>query len=168
MNFTSIRFTIYTVLLLSVFISCGTDDDGGSGGDDEFIRASVEMLDFESSDVANGTTVVKIENEDNTLYLLQGIDNDGNAMVLSVANYQGTGTYDFGIDQEDAGTLGQFSNQETVWTTATTDSTASGFITVLTDDDDETTGTFEFVGVEIDGGTSTRTVTNGSFRARFE
>ncbi len=144
--------------------SCSSSDtDVDLGGNGEFIVASVEGFAFESSRTIDATTASKIEGSQFVTLLIQGFDNDGNAIVLSISEYEGPGTYN------DAGgdTLGQFSTQENVWSTAAGDG-GTVSITVDTDNDQQTTGTFEFFGVEINDDSSTRTITNGVFMVNFE
>lgn len=163
------KYVFHTFIILAAFTSCGTDDNGNGTDEDialEFIRATVENLDFESSNEPNGVTATKIEGDNSTIYLVQGFDTAGNAIVLTISNYDGEGTYSLNFDEDTVGTLGQYSDQNTAWSTVG-DNGGSGSITVITDDMEETSGRFEFTGVEIDGGTSTKQVRNGSFRARF-
>ena len=152
------------MLLLSA--SCSSSDEG-LGGNGEFIVASVEEFAFESSRTIDGATASKIEGSQFTTLLIQGFDNDGNAIVLSISEYNGPGTYGEATLSESNNSLGQFSTQDNVWSTAVGD---GGFvrITVDTDDDQQTTGTFEFFGIEINNESSSRTVNNGAFMVNFE
>jgi len=86
--------------------------------------------------------------------------------VLVVADYDGIGTYDLSFNEENNGTSGLFSNQSTAWSSVGGEG-GSGTLTVQVDATNETSGTFEFVGVQADNLSSTRTITNGSFRANY-
>ncbi len=157
-----------SILLITAFFlisSCSSSNEGSddSGGNGEFIVASVEGFEFESSRTIDATSAAKIEGSQFTTLLIQGFDNDGNAIVLSISEYGGPGTYN------DAGgdTLGQFSTRDNVWSTAGGDG-GSVSITVATDTEQETTGTFEFEALEIDDQSNSRTITNGAFKVNFE
>ncbi len=154
---------IFVIALL--FVGCGSDDASGPNVD-EFIRANVETISFETLADPSAVTAAKIEGSDFTTFLVQGVDGSGNAMILSIVEYSEVGTYDLFIENEPTGTAAAYVTQETAWFSS--GDGGSGTITVQVDDDQETSGTFEFVGIEGDGGTSTRTVTNGTFRAKFE
>jgi len=165
--FSFVRLGIFCVLLLLV-ISCSSDnkDDSGKRSSDEFVIASVETLSFKSSNIPNGVTASKIDSSVLTTYLVQGIDNAGNALVLTIAKFDGVGTYNFNFDEDSNDASGLFSNQITSWSSSA-ETGGSGRITVLTDTATETTGTFNFIGVQGDMVSSTRTITNGSFRAKY-
>ena len=159
-------FFFLPFILSTLLVGCSSSDDGPTNNSDEFIIANVETLSFKSSNMANGVTAAKIDGGDSITYIVQGFDDAGNAIVLFVANFDGTGTYDLSFDEENNGTSGLFSNQSTAWSSVGGQG-GTGTITVLTDDSDETTGRFEFVGVQADNTSSRRTVTNGSFRAKY-
>lgn len=161
-----LRLTLCLVLLF--MSSCSSSDKNDSNNNsDEFIIASVETLSFESSDIPNAVTASKIESTDLTTYLVQGFDNAGNAIVLIIADFDGVGTYSFSTDDNDNNASGTFSNQSTAWSSSG-GSGGSGTINVITDTDEKTTGTFEFIGVQADMTSSTRTVTSGRYGAKYE
>jgi len=158
------RFSLllyFTAFILC--IGCTSSDDGSNSG--EFIIANVETLNFESSNVPNGVTAAKIDGGDSTTYIVQGFDDAGNAIVLVIANFDGTGTYNFSFDTNNDAS-GLFSDQSTSWS-STGGEGGTGSITVLTDASDETSGRFEFIGVNANNQSSKRAVTNGSFRALY-
>lgn len=155
---------IFLIVLGVLLASCSSDN---SGSGEEFIRATVETLSFESiSELLSGPTAAKIDGGDEITYIVQGADNAGNILVLTVSNYQGPGTYNIGADTQNSSGSGFFFNQQLeAWSSAIDGGTGS--ITVITDDDEETTGNFEFTGVsELDA--STRFVSNGRFSVNFE
>ncbi len=156
------KFLFYFVLLI-LFVSCSSSDDGGTG---EFIIADVGTLNFESSNIPNAVTAAKIESSDTTTYIVQGFDDAANAIVLFIADYDGPGTYEFSFSEENNGTSGLFSDLNNSWS-SNGGQDGAGIITVLTDTANETTGRFEFVGVDANNETSTKTTTNGSFRAFY-
>lgn len=150
-------------IFIALLISNCSSSDGDLGGNGEFIVASVEGFEFESSRTVDTTSASKIEGSQFVTLIIQGFDNDGIAIVLSISEYDGPGIYN------DAGgdTLGQFSTRDNVWSTAAGDG-SSIRITVDSDDDQETTGTFEFLGLEINDESNSRTVTNGAFQVNFQ
>lgn len=161
--------SIVFLTVMLVISSCSSSDDGliNSGGNGEFIAASIEGFAFESSRTIDATTATKIDGSQFTTLLIQGFDDDGNAIVLSISEYEGVGTYEEDFIDGPNGTVGQFSNLETVWNSAAGE---GGFvrITVETDNNEETTGIFEFVGIETTNENSSRTANNGVFRVNFE
>jgi hypothetical protein len=163
--------TKFALLLISsfLFLNCSSDDDNDDSfnSSDGFIIANVEGSSFEAlSDNSSDLVVAsKIEQRDQTVLLIQGVNNRIKSIVLSVVEYEGSGTYSFSIDGPPNGTIAQYTNEERAWSTAN-ENGGSGTILVTTDNDDEISGSFEFVGIEV-GNESTRTVTNGSFRVKF-
>ncbi len=156
---------VFFIVLLS-FLSCSSDDDLQTGNG-EFIIANVETLSFESrSQLQSGPTAAKIDGGQFITFIVQGADDAGNIIAIVVPEYTGPGTYNLGNSIDNFSGSGLFSTQEgEAWSSVIGDGTGS--ITILTDTDDETTGSFEFVGVsESDG--SSRTVTDGAFRVDFE
>lgn len=154
----------FILLLCLMLLNCSSSDDGSGNG--AFIRATVETLSFESSDVSNGATAAKIDGGDFSTFIVQGFDTAGNSLAILIPEYEGTGTYDLGNDNGSFTASGVFANQAFAWSSANEGGTGS--VVVLTDDDEETTGSFEFLGVQGDDASSTRNVTSGSFRVRFE
>jgi len=162
-----IKSSFFLMLLCLTLLNCSSSDEGGESGNGEFIVASVEGISFETSNSINSVFASKIDGSQFTTFLVQGFDDSGNAMVLTIVEYEGTGTYDLAFEEAPNGTAAQYSSQQTAWSSASGDG-GSGSITVAVDNNEETSGTFEFVGIEIDDQNSSRTVTSGSFSAKFD
>ena len=155
-------------ILCLVITSCSSEEnDESNNGSGEFIMASVETLSFESSDVADGVTASKIESTNSTTYLVQGFDDAGNAIVLTIADFDGVGTYNFTANSGDNDASGLFLSQSAAWSSFG-GTGGSGTIDVLTDTENKTTGTFEFVGVQADMVSSIRAITNGRYSANYD
>ncbi len=156
------KFLLNFILIL-LFVSCSSSDDGSTG---EFIVADVDTLNFESSNTENAVTAAKIESTESTSYIVQGFDDASNSIVLFISAYDGPGTYDLNFNEDNNGISGLFSTLQATWSTSG-GSGGGGSITVLTDETNETTGEFQFIGVDANNNSSTRTITNGSFRAFY-
>lgn len=98
--------------------------------------------------------------------IVQGIDDEGNAIVLFVSQYDGAGTYDLSFKDDSNGTGGTYSNTTTAWSSTAGDG-GMGTLTIDTDTDTETSGTFSFTGINVEDPDSSRTITNGRFLAKF-
>ncbi|MFD2588367.1 hypothetical protein ACFSQJ_15630 [Croceitalea marina] len=156
------RILFLTLVFGIALLNCSSSDDGS--GDGEFIRARVETLSFESSDSANGATASKIDGGEFVTFIVQGFDAAGNSMVIVVPEYEGPGTYGLGNSNGSFSGSGLFADLSSAW--SSTNEGGTGSITILTDNE-ETTGSFEFLGVDANAANSTRNVTSGSFRVRF-
>jgi hypothetical protein len=162
-NFFKFRNCFGLVALLTALLNISCSDDSTESGDGEFIIASVETLAFESVNVPDGATAAKIDGGDFITYIVQGFDEDGNIIVIAIPEYDGPGTYELGNINGEFSASGLFGNG--TWSSVVTG--GSGTATITTDDDQETTGTFDFVGVNSNDESSNRTITNGSFRVQF-
>lgn len=82
----SLKAVVYIITLFLIAI-CSSSNEGSDdlGGNREFIVASVEGFSFESSRTIDATTAAKIDVGQFVTLLIQGFDNDGNAIVLSVS-----------------------------------------------------------------------------------
>lgn len=154
-----------TVSLCFLLLSCESSS-GDTGTGDEFIRATVETISFTSSSAADAVTAVKIETAFTTL-LIQGLSDEGSAMVFFVNNYDGPGTYSLDFGEDSDGTSGLYTSGTDAWSS---NGGTGGTGTLTIDDEDaiEISGRFEFVGVDANNEASSRTITNGVFRAQFE
>jgi hypothetical protein len=164
-NFFKFRNCFGLVALLTALLNISCSDDSTESGDGEFIIASVETLAFESVNVPDGATAAKIDGGDFITYIVQGFDEDGNTIVIAIPEYDGPGTYELGNINGEFSASGLFGNENGTWSSVVTG--GSGTATITTDDDQETTGTFDFVGVNSNDESSNRTITNGSFRVQF-
>ncbi|QLG45883.1 hypothetical protein [Costertonia aggregata] len=160
-----LKFYFLCVFLSILFLSCSSSAEDGPA-DGEFIRATVENVSFESSDVSDGATASKIDGGSFITFIVQGFDSAGNSLVIVVPEYSGPGSYDLGNDNGGFMASGFFGNQETGWSSV--NDGGSGSVTVLTDESGETTGRFEFIGTQSDNAVSTRSITDGRFRVNFE
>ena len=165
--FCFVRLVLCGVLCLVIYGCSSGENDESNNSSGEFIVASVEALSFESSNVADGVTASKIESTNSTTYVVQGFDDAGNAIVLVIAGFDGVGTYNFTADNNDNDASGLFSSQSTTWSSFGGNG-GSGTIDVLTDTENKTTGTFEFVGVQADMVSSVRAITNGRYSANYD
>jgi len=159
----SFKILFFAVLFSVGLLNCSSSDDNANDG--EFIRATVETLSFESVNVPDGATAAKIDGGDFITFIVQGFDSAGNIVVIAVPEYDGPGTYSLGNDNGEFSASGLFGNESGTWSSVVAE--GNGSVTILTDDDQETTGTFQFVGVNSNDESSTRTITNGSFRVKF-
>lgn len=155
-------FVIIVFVFSSLIVGCSSSDSDENGTSGEFIIADVETISFESSNIPDGVTASVI----GTTYIVQGFDDAANGMVLLISDFDGIGTYNLSFGQDGISSSGLFSNQSAAWSSRGGQG-GTGTVTVLTNDDEETTGTFEFVGVDTNNTSSTRTITNGSFRAMY-
>jgi hypothetical protein len=165
MKFSQFKLVLVFVVIGFMFFSCSSSsDDAVDANTDEFITASVETISFTSASRPEAVTAVKIETATTTL-IIQGVSDVPSAMVLIINDYEGLGTYDLSFTEDSDGTSGLYSSGNSAWSSNGGEG-GTGSITINSDNDTETTGTFEFVGVDEQG--TSRTVTNGRFRAIFE
>ncbi len=165
----TIKKTIYvTLLCLSVILaSCSSSDDSGDGGDggtggEEFLTAKVDGSNFAA---AQTPAVIVGATSGNGLMTFQGGTNEGNTIRGSVFNYNGEGTYTTGDNITNVNSLSYITLPNNLWNS--TFDIGSGTITITSDDGTTIEGTFSFEGFNADD-SSTKTITEGSFKATIE
>ncbi|GEM_PF-2735427 len=149
--------------LCLLFSNCSSDDDSSS----EFLRASIETISFDSSGGDNAVTGSLIDSGDEITFLVQGTNDSADIMILLISDYQGVGTYDVGTTEESSGTA-SFTESSSLRNWSSNSEGGSGTIMVTEETANEVNGTFEFMGVEGEDQSSSRSVTNGSFRAGLD
>lgn len=146
-------------------MGCSSSDDGGSS--DEFIRANVETISFSTAARPDAVTASKIESTMFTTLLVQGVSDEATSIVFVINEYDGVGTYNLSFSGDSNGTSGLYASLEGAWS-SNGGTGGTGTITIDLDDATEVAGAFEFVGVQADNTSSSRSITNGRFRAQLE
>jgi len=149
-------------MFCSLFYNCSDEDNSSS----EFVVASVETISFKSSDTDTAVSGSLIDSGNEITFLVQGTDDSANIMILLVSDYLGIGSYDVGTSDESSGTA-SYTDSSSLTNWSSNNDGGSGKIVVTEETASEVSGTFEFIG-KGDDSSSTRTVTNGSFRAELE
>ncbi len=161
-------FFVSSILLSFLIIGCSSDD-GTSAADGEFIVADVETLFFETGERPDDATAALIDGGQFITLVIQGLDGNGNAIALIAPSYEGEGSYDLSFMEESNGTSGSFVAAEngTAFSSVGGD-LGTGSLTVLSQNNEEIRGSFEFIGVNVNDENDTRAITNGSFRVRID
>lgn len=158
-----ITLLIMTVSLFTL-TSCKSDDDGGGSGTagEGTIEASIDGVAFTSLEITSIATAA------NGNMQIQGNDADGNAILLLIIGYNGTGTYNFDgsnttIFNTASYTQADINNplNSQSWS-APFDATLAGSVSISNETDDTIEGTFEFTGQNANDN-SQKVISNGSF-----
>ena len=157
------------LISLSLLLSCSNDDSNdSSSGSDDYVTAKIDGASWESSTDYDTTGAQK----SGTVLVVQGSDNDGNAINFSIANYNGTGTYKTGDNLTNGNQLMYVKiNPAASWSsnlaTAALGTLAPGTINVTADDGTLVEGTFSFEGYNANTKTS-KNITEGKFKASLD
>lgn len=160
-------FKFLTLLLVTAsIISCGKDDDGGTGSDgnsDTFWYCKIDGEDFR---IDGEYAFASYFDVDNTIAVYGSEDQAvaGFASVfIALKNDDGmVGTYDLSPDGDATGTYLDTDPSES-FTTAFEG--GEGTLEITSIDDEFVEGTFSFVA--FDGNGNSKNITDGSFKVRF-
>lgn len=145
-------------------VSCSDDDGGSNGGNSsEYVKAKIDGDNFSSSGTFDA---VSATNPMEGILMIQGSDDSGAFIQISLMNFDGEGTYDVSTQ------LNGYAQYGTVNLVATFNSAmgngATGEVTITESTDTYVKGTFEFIGRRTQEGTpATVEVTNGEFKAKY-
>ena len=158
---------------LLTFTSCSKDDDGDGDsikGGSEFLTVKIDGASFSAStDPASLISAVV----DSGVLAVQGSTNDGEYLRFNILNYTGTGTYTTGDALTNSNLIqyGDISTPTVAWISSGIislgNSSATGTITVTSDDGSTIEGTFTFTGYNASD-MSTKSFTEGEFKASIE
>ena len=174
----------HVTLLLMCFslitlTSCSNDDDGGNNGGDpggggnsgsEFLTAKIDGADFAA---AQDPAVIVGAQSTNGVLAVQGGDNDGNTISITISSYNGVGTYITGDQLTNTNGLQYLviNPAPTSWAsnlaTAALGTLAPGTIEITSDNGTTVEGTFSFEGYNASDMT-VKDITEGSFKANFD
>ncbi|MDO6596110.1 DUF6252 family protein [Oceanihabitans sp. 2_MG-2023] len=158
---------------LVTLTSCSNDDNGGSSGGgsgDEYLTAKVGGSNFSA---AQDPSVIVGAQSTNGVLAVQGGDNSGNTISITLPNYNGVGTYVTGdsLTNQNGIQYLEISPALNSWAsnfaTAALGTLDSGTIEITSDDGTTVEGTFSFEGYNADAMT-TKMITEGTFRANFD
>ena len=165
----------YMLLIMTVSLitltGCSNDDDssGGSGNAASgTLTASVDGTSFTSLEISSSATVA---NGDQNLIIIAS-NSDGNAFAMTIFGYSGPGTYPLGGGANITNTasytetdvdLNNPQNSTTEIWQAPFDDTEVGSITISEETDTNVKGNFEFMGKNVGGDQSVKTITAGGF-----
>ena len=168
----TIKKTMYLVMVFTaiLFTACSTsdddnnnDDDGGTSGGSGFLTAKVNGIAFEA---AQDPAVIVGATVSNGVLAVHGGKNNGETIRLTVGNYTGVGTYSAGESVTGVNSLMYVTiSPIAAWTTIF--GLATGTIEITSDDGTTVEGTFSFGGYNAADQT-TKTITEGSFKATLE
>lgn len=166
-----IRKLMLLFISISVLSGCSKDDDQnsqGSGGGK--MTAKIDGENFESYSVSSNA--VKSASSAGTMLFLQGTNADGVGITMTVMNYTGEGTYQFGPVTSNFNTASytetNISNPTNtqVWS-ASYDTSSSGSVTISTETSSGVKGTFQFKG-KNGNDDSIKTISGGEFDLNFK
>ena len=163
---------------LVTLTGCSSDDDGGSGGGggggggggSEFLTAKIDGTDFAA---AQSPAVIVGATSTSGILAVQGGDNSGNTINMSIQGYTGVGTYTTGDALSNTNLIQYLEISPAVasWMSSGVTSAVGGLmpgsIEITSDDGTTVEGTFTFEGYNGDD-MSTKLITEGSFRANFD
>lgn len=147
----------YVLLITVVLFSCTSNNETDPNSGDDFFTAKVDGVDW-AAFVGPPDTVAWNEAHAGII-VIQGSDSNGHAITMNIMNYNGVGTYDFTM----AGFIQFVEGITGAWVCNATSGT-TGSVTITSDDGNIIEGTVSFVGKDVSDN-STRTITEGSFRA---
>lgn len=147
----------FTIILGLLSCSDSSDEDLGLSGEGT-LTAKVDGSNFEALSVAVGATI------SNNVAAIQGSNSDGEYIRLNISNYNGVGTYTTGnsISNVSSAMYGSV-NPVIAW--VSTFDIGSGTIEITEETDIAIKGTFSFTGINSDGNTTSKTITEGKFNA---
>ena len=160
-------------LLVSAVIAtgCSNDDESGSGDGGGEMTASISGSgSFKSHAISSNA--VKTANSTGTSLFIQGTNSDGVGITMTIMNYTGEGTYQFGPVTSNFNTASytetNISNpmDTQVWA-ASYDTSSSGSITILNESESGVKGTFNFKGKNSNDD-SIKVISNGNFDLKFK
>lgn len=152
---------VLTIVSLSL-VNCNKDNAEDTNPSGEFVTCKVDGVDFSASADYDTTAATKT----NGILTIQGSDNSGKAIHVLIHNYIGEGTYHTGDNLSNTNSLSYITvNPVASW--MSTFDVGSGTLEVTTDDDNTVEGAFFFEGYNADNQT-TKSITNGSFKANFQ
>ena len=144
-------------------VSCSDDDGGSTGNSAEYVKAKIDGANFSSSGTFDA---VAATNPMEGVLMIQGSNDRGAFIQISLMNFDGEGTYDVSSQ------LNGYAQYGTVNPMATFNSAmgngATGEVVITESTDTHVKGTFEFTGRRTQDGTpETVEVTNGEFKAKY-
>ena len=160
---TKISYAFFMFASLAL-VSCGGDDDNGTTGSGEFVKAKVDGSNWSSS---SSIDVVSASNPMANVLTVQGSNNSGEVIQLSLMNYNGEGTYD--VSSQINGYAQYGTVNPIAFYNSAMGGAAGGEVTITEVTETYVKGTFEFTGKRTEeGNNETVEVTNGEFKAEFQ
>lgn len=174
------QFMLFTMLFGAfAFSSCSSDDDGGNSGGNgggggnggnEFLTAKIDGADFAA---AQSPAVIVGAQSTNGVLVVQGGNNNGDTISMTISSYNGVGTYTTG--DQIANTNGimylEINPSSNSWAsnlaTAALGTLQPGTIEITSDNGTTVEGTFSFEGYNAND-MSVKMVTQGEFKANFD
>lgn len=147
----------FTLLLGISSCSDSTDEDLGLSGEGS-LTAKIDGSNFEALSVAVVATI------SNNVAAIQGSNSEGEYIRLHISNYNGVGTYTTGNSISNTNSA-MYGTVNPVISWVSTFDIGSGTIEVTEETDSFINGTFLFTGINSDGNTTSKTITQGTFNA---
>ena len=165
---------VMSVSLLTL-TSCSSDDDsnGDNGGNSgaEFLTAKIDGANYSA---AQSPAVIVGAQSVSGVLAVQGGDNSGNTISITLPNYTGVGTYITGDDLSNQNGImyleisgGAPSSWGSNFASAAVGTLMAGTIEVTSDNGTTVEGTFTFEGYNA-ADMSVKAVTQGEFKALFD
>lgn len=147
----------FTLILGISSCSDSLDEDLTLSGEGS-LTAKIDGSNFEALSVAITATI------SNNVAAIQGSNSNGEYIRLNISNYNGVGIYTTGnsISNVSSAMYGSV-NPVIAW--VSTFDIGSGTIEVTEETDSTIKGTFSFTGINSDGNTTSKTITEGTFNA---
>lgn len=166
-TFTRLSYVLFLSISLC-FVSCSGDDDNGSagGGSGEYVKAKVDGKNFSSS---TSYDLVAASRPTSNAMAIQGSNNEGHAIQITLFAFDGEGTYNVGDQLIGQALYTKASTTSLISYSSAAGGGANGEVTITYIDDEKVEGTFSFKGRKAEeGATEMVEVTNGKFRAKFQ
>lgn len=154
--------------------SCSSDDNGGGnnggGNGDEFLTAKIAGSNFAA---AQDPAVIVGAQSTNGVLAVQGGDNDGNTISITLPNYTGVGTYITGDNLSNQNgiqyleIMPSLNSWASNFATAAVGTLSPGTVEITSDNGTTVEGTFSFEGYNADT-MATKMITEGTFKAKFD
>jgi len=169
------RIGLAALTALALVVTSCSSDDGASGGPsgsalDTYVNATVAGAAFETFSIQGVSLGTASKN--GTFVTVSGIAKssatatDSRVITIALMNVTGTGTITFNANTNN-GVLSYFdSATNKSWASGNCDA-GTATVNVTTFNDTKIEGTFTFTGADSDNCSSTKVVTNGSFRGTF-
>lgn len=165
-----LKLTLFLFIISALLTGCSKDDGDNSGDGGGEMTASIAGTAFKSYPISSNA--VKSNSGGVTMLFVQGTNSEGIGITMTIQDYKGEGTYQFGPVTSNFNTA---SYTETpvnnpmgtqVWS-ASYDTSSSGSITISQETNSGVKGTFNFKG-KNGNDNSIKDIQDGKFELKFK
>lgn len=169
---------IYLLVIASTlltFASCSNSDDNDGGAvtaGNGTLVAKVDGINFQSLEISSSATVANAGSGLKNLIIIAS-NSDGNAFAITIFGYDGPGTYELtganvavtntaSYTETDVNLSNPTASTTEIWQ-APYDDTKVGEVIISEETASNVTGSFNFLGKNVNGDGSVKSITEGSF-----